>query len=378
MKSATNKAIFIIILLIFSVSTGFFYFIAKAERAIPETTLPEHKLAEMKYETSAKTWQNTITLGAIGDILIHDRVYMDAKTETGYNFMPMFEEVKPLLQQPDVLLANQETILGGTELGLSGYPTFNSPAEVGNALVDAGVDIVSTANNHALDKGERGILSSISHLEALGLPYVGYFKSAEDQQTVRILEKEGIKLAYLAYTYGTNGIPIPSGKDYLVNIIDREKMKQEIERAKQEADVIIMSLHWGKEYQRIPTKEQEDLAHFLVNEGVDIIFAHHPHVLQKMEQIARPDGNFSLVVYSLGNFLSGQVGDYKDIGGMATVDVTKTVDQNGKNIALSNVKFYPTYVASQHASHYRVIPLQNAQTEATFTEIMDHMTNDLP
>ncbi|MFE8694959.1 CapA family protein [Cytobacillus sp. FJAT-53684] len=332
----------------------------------------------------AKSFSETITLGAIGDILIHDWVYNDAKTETGYNFIPMFQHIKPTLQKPDLLLANQETILGGNEIGISSYPTFNSPQEVGDALIDAGVDIVSTANNHSLDKGEKGLIASLKYMDKIGLPNVGTYRNITDKQQLQVLNKNGIKIAYLSYTYGTNGIPVPKGKEYLVNLIDKEAMKEEISRAKKQADVIVMSIHWGNEYQRFPTAEQKEIAQFLVDEGVDIIFGHHPHVLQPMEWRNAADGSQSLVVYSLGNFISGQNKNYKDIGGMATIQVTKTIDKDGIKISLANPDFHPTYVYKiNRIRNYRVVPLQDASkfelenAQKKYEEIQQHMLGQL-
>lgn len=331
-------------------------------------------------DVSEKNYTEKIKLGAIGDILIHDTVYEDAYVNPGYDFKPMLSNVKDFLIEPDLLLANQETLLGGEEIGLSSYPMFNSPVEVGDALLDAGVDIVSNANNHSLDKSERGVLTSISNMETAGLPYVGSFKDEDDKEKLRILNKNGIKVSYLSYTYGTNGIPVPIGKDHLVNLIDRELMKAEIHRAKAESDVVVMSIHWGNEYQRFPTSEQQDLAQFLVDEGVDIIFGHHPHVLQPMEWLTAADGRKSLVVYSLGNFLSGQMWDYKDIGGLATVEITKRITPGGTEVVLDNPEFLPTFVSSSRQSNYKVVPLKEAGkfglagAENKYNEIMNHMT----
>ncbi|MFP7298093.1 CapA family protein [Neobacillus niacini] len=327
-----------------------------------------------------RTLTEKVTVGAIGDILIHDTVYQDAYDGTQYNFNPIFENVKGLLEMPDVLTANQESMLGGVDIGVSSYPTFNSPHEVADALVNSGVDIVSTANNHTLDKGEKGILSASDYLNSIGLPHVGSFLNHEDRQQLRVIHKNGIKLAFLSYTYGTNGIPIPDGKDFLVNLINRDLMSDEIKRAKKESDVVIMSIHWGNEYQRIPTNEQRDLANFLANEGVDIIFGSHPHVLQPMEWIDRGNGRKSFVAYSLGNFISGQVRDYKDIGGMASIEITKQITSSGNTIELSNPAFYPTYVSSQRSKNYQVVPLEKAgsfglkNADAKYQEIKDHMT----
>ncbi|MGJ7921160.1 CapA family protein [Neobacillus sp. LXY-4] len=329
---------------------------------------------------SAKEMQQTATIGAIGDILIHDWVYEDAKTESTYDFKPMLSNIKGAMQKPDFLIANQETILGGVQMGLSSYPTFNSPQEVGDAFIDAGVDFVSTANNHSLDKGERGILAEIDYFNRVGLPYVGAFKDEKDQQTLRIMNVNGIKIAILSYTYGTNGIPIPEGKNYLVNLIDKEKMKEEINRAKQAADLVIMSMHWGNEYQRTPSPLQKELAQYLVNEGADIIIGHHPHVLQPMEWLTDESGQKAFVIYSLGNFLSGQMYDYKDIGGLVTIDIKKSILQSGVTIELSNPTFMPTYVSNQKLKNYRVVPLKEAEdyglpnASAKNDEIMNHMT----
>ncbi|WP_079509083.1 CapA family protein [Mesobacillus jeotgali] len=350
---------------------------AKASNVVVKA---QNSHSERTLDVSGKNLVETVKLGAIGDILIHDTVYEDAFKNPGYDFKPMLTHVKEHLVEPDLLLANQETLLGGVEIGLSSYPMFNSPVEIRDALMDSGVDIVSNANNHSLDKSEKGALASIRNMEAAGLPYVGSFKDDADKNKLRILNKNGVKVSYLAYTYGTNGIPVPSGKDHLVNLIDREAMKAEIRRARAESDVVVMSIHWGNEYQRFPAENQKELAQFLINEGVDIIFGHHPHVLQPMEWLTAADGRKALVVYSLGNFLSGQMWDYKDIGGLATVQVTKRVTPGGTEITLDHPEFLPTFVSSSRQSNYKVVPLQEAGkfglagAENKYNEIMHHMT----
>lgn len=361
-----------------------FYFITLHNKSTATAKPLSQASHSLKTNTDMfKTLEETITLGAIGDILIHDWVYEDAQLENGYDFTPMFKYIESVLKEPDILLANQETLLGGEEIGISSYPTFNSPQEVGDALVSSGVDIVSTANNHSLDKGERGQLASLDYLDKIGLPHVGTYRNETERQTLTIMEQNGISVAYLSYTYGTNGIPVPKGKEYLVNLIDKERMKEEIERAKENADIVVMSLHWGNEYQRFPTSAQKELGQYLIDAGVDILFGHHPHVLQPMEWAQSTDGRTALIVYSLGNFLSGQMWDYKDIGGMATIDVTKTLDKNGTVIKLSNPKFYPTFVSSKNLQNYRVVPLQDAESfglknaAAKYIEIMNHMIGAL-
>ena len=359
------------------------HFIFQFEYSSSEVEADEPILSNETRATRAhsllKSYSQTVSIGAIGDILIHSRVYNDAATDHGYDFAPMIQHIKHKLLEPDILLANQESLLGGSEIGVSTYPSFNSPQEVGDAFIDAGVDIFSTANNHTLDRGVQAIENAIQYYNQKEIPYVGHFQDKEDQNTLRILEKNGISFAFLSYTYGTNGIPVPEGKEYLVNIIEFDKMKEEVTRAKAAADIVVMSIHWGNEYERYPTDEQKLLAIDLANIGVDVIIGHHPHVLQPFDWIYTSDGRKAFVVYSLGNFISGQKDNYKDIGGIATIRVTKTVNKDGSKIELSNPEFHPTYVTSQNDVNYQVVPLTEAsryglQEDVNINiEIMDHM-----
>jgi poly-gamma-glutamate capsule biosynthesis protein CapA/YwtB (metallophosphatase superfamily) len=346
-----------------------------------KTTKLDHgkNLTYRSHSLTFKSYKYSIHLSAIGDVLIHDRVYEDAKVNNGYDFKPMLSQVKYLLQKPEITIANQESMAGGAEIGLSSYPCFNSPHEIADALKDAGIDIISIANNHSIDRGEKGILSATDYYQKINLPYEGAFRSEQDKEQVRILTKNGIKIGFLAYTYGTNGIPIPAGKNYLVNLIDEGKMKKDIEQVKSLSDVVVVSMHWGNEYQRYPTNIQKELAVKLANDGADLIIGHHPHVLQPMEWITREDGKKTFVAYSLGNFLSGQVRDYKDIGGVLDIEIVKESKDNKVNITLQNPLFTPTYVSSLHQHQYEVIPLANAATvglqnaKTVYSEINQHM-----
>jgi poly-gamma-glutamate synthesis protein (capsule biosynthesis protein) len=304
-------------------------------------------------------------LAAIGDVLIHNTVYQDAADPQtgGYNFKPMLAPVREFLLKPDVLVANQESITGGKELGLSSYPMFNSPHEVGDALLDAGVDLVTMANNHTLDKGEKGVLSATAYWDKLGIPYTGAFRSEEDRQTLRALTSQGISFSFLSYTYGTNGIAVPQDKPYLVNLIDPERIRQEVEAAKKAADVSVVAMHWGAENQLAANADQKALAAKLAEWGVDIIIGTHPHVLQTFEWIGRPDGSRTLVMYSLGNFLSAQSKLPQLLGGIGQVEVVKTVDNGKTTIALQSPEFIPTYNKYKNWRTYRVIPLQKLEQE---------------
>ena len=297
-------------------------------------------------------------LVAIGDILLHQPVYKDAMTQNGtYDFTSMFEKVKPFLESADVAIANQETMIGGTKLGLSSYPNFNSPYEIGDALKYAGIDVVTIANNHTLDRGEKAILNAIDYWNRIDMPYTGAFHSAADRDTVRTVTKNDITFSFLSYSYGTNGMPVPEGKPYLINLIDLPLIEEDVKRAKAISDVVVVSMHWGNEYEKTPNDTQINLAHELSRMGVDIIIGHHPHVLQPMEWIERPDGTRTFVMYSLGNFLSSQEGLEKLIGGIGGVEVTKLVDSEKTVIQLDHPSFVPTYGYYKNKRDFEVIPM---------------------
>lgn len=327
----------------------------------PEPTLVAKELPTIKPVQAVQTDKPVITtakLVAIGDILLHQSVYDDAATPQGtYDFTPMFLKVKPYLESADLAIANQETMIGGTELGLSSYPMFNSPFEIGDALKEAGIDLVTLANNHTLDRGEKAIDNALHHWDSIDIPYTGSFKSEEDRATIRTIQKNDITFSFLSYSYGTNGMLVPEDKPYLINLIDLPLIKQDVAKAKGFSDVVVVSMHWGNEYEAFPSTEQMDLAEDLSEMGVDIIIGHHPHVLQPMDWIDRSDGSKTFVLYSLGNFLSAQEGLARLIGGIGGVEITKTVYQGESVISLDNPSFVPTYVHSKNWKGYEIIPM---------------------
>jgi poly-gamma-glutamate synthesis protein (capsule biosynthesis protein) len=318
----------------------------------------------------------SLTLAAVGDILIHDTVYNKARQSTGkYDFDPNFVPVKSYLSQPDITMANQETMIGGTELGLSSYPSFNSPHEVGNALKDNGVDLVTLANNHTLDRGEKVILSALNYWNEIGIMYTGAFASDEDRANIRFMKKNDITVSFLSYTYGTNGIPIPTGKEHLVNLIDKERIQKEVSEAKKISDIAVVSLHFGNEYERMPNDFQKEIVKVVTEAGGDIIIGHHPHVLQPVKWETASDGSKTFVIYSLGNFLSGQRRDYKDIGGMVQLTITKHVKGEETTFDLGDPKFLPTYVDPSFVIH----PMKDLPNmKSKYEEIKAHMNQWVP
>lgn len=307
------------------------------------------------------------SLSAIGDILIHERVYLDARSGNGFDFKPMLAEVKPFLEKADITIANSESIVGGSEIGLSTYPAFNSPFEVADALKDAGIDVVSMANNHTLDRGEQAILSSLNYWNRIGVKHAGAHASEKESEQLTTITKNGITFSFLSYTYGTNGILTPAGKEYLLNRIDKPAMQADLMKAKASSDVVVLSLHYGNEYETMPTDEQIELTHFAAEHGADLILGHHPHVLQPVEWINTTDGRKSFAVYSLGNFLSGQEGLQKQIGGILHIQAVKTTDADSSTIALEEPSFTPTFVESANRKNYNVTLLKNANSAANQT-----------
>lgn len=302
------------------------------------------------------------SLAMVGDVLIHGAVYYDAKTDNGYDFTNMVSLVKPLITNYDLAYYNQETILGGVELGLSTYPRFNSPYEVGDAMLDMGFNIVSLANNHTLDKNEEGILNSVAYFKKQeNVLVAGSYSSREDRDNMEnhISEKNGITYGFLSYTTATNGLKTPYGKDYLVNVYDEELVKKDIESIRDKVDVLIVAMHWGSEYTHTPTYEETSIAAYLSKLDVDLIIGNHPHVIQPITYVGD-----TLVIYSLGNFLSGQIGEAKNIGLLASVDVVKTVDNDGVKISFENLGTeliytkYNMYEANDtyYCSNYKLYP----------------------
>jgi len=327
----------------------------------------------------------SVTLAAIGDVLIHRPIYREAEQKDGtYDFSSVFKLVKNTMLQPDLLIANQESMIGGKAIGLSTYPTFNSPHEVGDTLKDVGVDFVTLANNHTLDRGEKAIQSALKHWDALDMPYTGAFKNEEDRSRIRTITRNDITFSVLAYTYGTNGIPVPKGKDYLVNLIDMKKIEADVKQAKQISEVVVVAMHWGTEYQDFPNKQQQQLAQQLADLGVDLVIGSHPHVLQPPQWVEGQDGHKTFVWFSLGNYISSQEGTKKQIGGIGYIDVVKTTVGEQSTIELTNPGFMPTYVYYKNWRDYRITPLEQtknselAQADKQFQATMKHMKSSMP
>ncbi len=293
-----------------------------------------------------------ISLVMVGDALIHKSVYMDAKTDdNNYDFRYIFEYIEPIIKTHDLAFYNQETIIGGKQLGFSSYPRFNTPEEFADAMVEIGFNVVSLANNHSLDKGENGIINSINYWKNKNVLTAGTYLSIEDKENKEIKEKNGISYTLLAYTTNTNGLHVPDGKEYLVNVFNYEKAKDDIIRLRDKVDLLLVSMHWGDEYTNEPNKQQKQIAHFLASLNVDIIIGHHPHVIQPIEYI---EG--TLVFYSLGNFLSAQIGVDRLTGMICSLDISKITNEGQVKINFSDINVNLIYTYYRDWKDFKIIP----------------------
>lgn len=390
-KKKKNKIVIIVLLLLVAIA-GFHYGYNKLSSS--------NNKIEVKEEEKPKEYSASLVM--VGDLLVHDRLYNAMKTSNGYDFKPALTYIKDIVKEYDIAYYNQETILGGEEIGLSSYPSFNSPYEVGDAMIDAGFNLVSLATNHTLDRGEKAITNSVNYWnEHPSVLAVGSYLSFEERDKVRIKEVNNITYTMLNYTYGTNGIKVPEGKEYLVNVwpctgsdprVDTKyqeykiKVKEDIDRVRDKVDVLIVSMHWGIEYTHTPTKYQEDMANYLSSLGVDIIIGTHPHVVMPITYI-----DDTLVIYSLGNFLSAQETnvDYNTtVGLLSTVKITKYIDKdNNSSIKLSDQNNELIYTYSKNNNDYKVIPFSNSDIKMylndyervynKYASVIKSMNNDI-
>lgn len=329
--------------------------------------------SDSKVNVDDNNHSTSISLIMAGDNLINDKLYNAAKKGDGsYDFKSMYSYIKDIVKNYDLAYYNQETILGGSEIGVSSYPAFNSPYEVGDATIDTGFNLVSLATNHTLDRGEKAIINSLNYWNnKSNVLTSGSYLSNNDRNKVNIKEVNNITYTMLNYTYGTNGIKVPEGKEYLVNIWPctgnnpdndtkyqeyKEVVKKDILRVRDKVDLLIVAVHFGVEYTHVPTNYQIDMAEFLSSLGVDIIIGTHPHVIMPITYI-----NDTLVIYSLGNFLSAQDtnNDYNTtVGLLSSIKITKNIDKdNNSSIKLSDLNNELIYTTNKDG--YKIIPFSN-------------------
>jgi poly-gamma-glutamate capsule biosynthesis protein CapA/YwtB (metallophosphatase superfamily) len=303
----------------------------------------------------------------IGDIMGHDEQIWSAENRVthSYNYDDVFQYIKPVINGADIAIANFEVTLSGPPY--TGYPQFSSPAALAAACKNAGIDYLVTANNHAADRGKRGIISTINKLDSIGIPHTGTFldAAAHDSLTPLMIHRNGSSIALLNYTFSTNGIVVPD--PVIVNMLDKEQITMDVKKAKEKkADLIILFLHWGTEYDTIPSKSQMDLAKYFQSIGVDLVIGSHPHVLQKMARIKNDStGRENIVVYSLGNFVSNQRKPKTDGGSMVKVEFTRT----GNKYTVSNAGYYLTWVYApivKYRKKFYILPCSEFENKPDF------------
>lgn len=285
----------------------------------------------------------TLRIAFAGDIMCHKWQLRGAYDDKigKYDFNNSFSEIGKYIEDSDVAIANFETTLAGDKKKYRYYPTFNSPDSFADAVKNMGIDIVTTANNHSLDSGTAGIKRTLDILDKAGLEHTGTFRTEEESNNVFYKEVNGITFSILNYTYGTNGISLPTSSAFMVNYIDKEKIKNDLNKAKEiNPDIIIVYVHFGAEYETFPNDKQRETAMFLKENGADMVIGSHPHVVQPFE-MDKENGKETFIVYSLGNFISSQRTLPRDAGVIAYVNVSKTGDEK---IQIDEVSFVPTWV----------------------------------
>lgn len=405
-KRRKLKKGFKIFLVIFSITliSIISYIIIKPNKDNKTITKPNiiNKNEDKHYEAS---------LIAVGDYLIHSSVYKDANrlaNGDGYDFKPMISYIKEIVSNYDIAYYNQETILGGSELGLSDYPTFNSPYEAGDAMLDAGFNLVSLATNHTMDSGKKAVENSCKYWQSKeNVLTAGSYCSEEERNKINIKEINNIKYTMLNYTYGTNGMPVAN--DCLVNVwptdIDninnpekdtkyqayKKQVKEDIDKVKDKVDFLIVAMHWGVEYTHEPTAYEKDMASYLASLGVNLIIGTHPHVIQPVTWI-----DDTLVIYSLGNFISAQYQNKSTCTNykcttelMTSLKIEKDIKNNQTSVKITNVEneLLYNYYNQSTWRNFKVIPFSNPKIKEylpnykevynTYKAVVQKMDNEI-
>ncbi|MCL5029728.1 MAG: CapA family protein [Bacteroidetes bacterium] len=319
----------------------------------------------------------TISISAVGDLMCHSPQANYAKENAdSFNFNPTFESIKPYLEKSDFVFGNLETVVAGKSIGYSGYPLFNAPDDYIAALKFAGFNLLTTSNNHALDKGEKGLLRTISIINKNRINYVGTYSSERDRDSIRIFNIKGIRVAILSYSYGVNGNYIPKDHPYLINLIDTLLIKKDIKTARQQnADIVLVYFHFGEEYHRLPTDYQKFIVERTISYGADIIIGGHPHVIEPIAYFKTDGGKLDtgFVDYSLGNFVSNQRWRYSDAGLILNLFLTKNLTTN--SIYISKVTYIPTWVYKGKIgtkNEFEILPINEKLSKNKFSFLSEN------
>ena len=310
----------------------------------PETSAADVPIINIPEESLPPEEKTVISFVGAGDNIVYYGNVRDAASCSipggrKYNFAPIYDSVKETIQSADIAFINQETLMCGDGYAFSYYPRFNGPQDMAYDLADVGFDVVNIANNHMLDKGEGGLSATIDFWRTVeGITLIGGYKNEQEFAEPHVMEVNGVRIAFLSYTFFTNYLTLPQTSPLVVPNPDEETVAAQISRAHELADFLIVSVHWDQENIFKPNERQISFANFLSEHGVDVILGHHPHVIQPIEYIDRPDGEKTLCVYSLGNFVAEMDHDYNMLGGLISFDIVK----QGNTVSTENVVFLPT------------------------------------
>ncbi len=314
-----------------------------------QATLSADTVTTQEETTASPQPDKTVHLVAAGDNLIHKAVYREAQkySDDGtYNFLPLYENVADIVQSGDISILNQESLICNGDFEISGSNmNFNSPTELGDDMIKLGFNVFTIANNHVLDKGTEGLESTLDYWdekcrENPDIRVLGAYRDSADAENIRVIEKNGIKFAFLAYTEHLNGYSIPSDSPLRVILTsETDVIKSQIEKARTLADVVVVSAHWGVEDVHTVSDDRRSLARDMTEWGADLIIGTHTHTAETMEFITRSDGTRGFVYYSLGNFISAQTDNFNMVGEIADLDIV--MDGDTGEISLENVGAIP-------------------------------------
>jgi poly-gamma-glutamate synthesis protein (capsule biosynthesis protein) len=303
------------------------------------------KVERIKYSVLTDSIM-TAKLCFVGDLMCHSTQFNYARVEDdSFDFTGVFRGVKKYLSEPDLTIGNLETVIAGKKTGYSGYPYFNAPDDFIYALKNAGFNLLTTANNHALDQGWEGVKRTIDVINEYKIHQTGTFISQEDRDSIRIFLVNSIKIAFLAYSENTNGLPIPTGKEYVINLIDEDLIKSDIKKAREKpVDIVLVYLHYGPEYNREPNDYQKEIVRNIIEAGADIIIGGHPHVIEPTKYFKTNNTKLDtgFVAYSMGNFISNQRWRYSDAGVILNIQISKNILTDA--VYISAVSYLPTWV----------------------------------
>ena len=316
------------------------------------------------------------TIRIVGDLMCHSTQFNYAKVSAdSFDFTGVYKEVKSYLSDADLTIGNLETVTAGKSKSYSGYPFFNAPDDFVSALKDAGFNLLVTANNHAIDQGEKGVIRTIEQIVKNRMNYSGTAISQADKDSIRIFDLNGIKIAVLAYTENTNGIQIPKGKDYLVNLVNSDSIAVDINKARNKgAEIVLVQFHYGEEYKREPNTYQKQTVDSTISSGADIIIGSHPHAIQPLNYFKTENAKLDtgLIAYSMGNFISNQRWRYSDAGVILSITLAKNILKD--SVYISDVQYLPTWVFKgeiEGKKEYVIIPEDPTKPDSTYTYLSE-------